>query len=317
MVMEQECACAIDLGATNIRAALVLSDGTIEKKITRRTPRDGADGSIITREVIRLAEEICDPDRSCAGIGISAAGPLDIRRGCVSNSPNMAFSMIPLVEPLEERFGCEVNLRNDAAGGLLGECWVGAAQDCSNSVYITISTGIGGGAMVDGMLLSGRGGNAAEIGHIFVDSVYRVKCSCGYPGHWEAYASGAGIPRFFAAWAADKGIKSVSFDMTKAEAIFSAVRSGDRDANAFLSDLSVINARALSTVIAAFDPELIILDGAVALNHADLLIPGINEHLDHYLDPPAIVISALGGDAPLLGAACSIFGLEHTMPENR
>ena len=137
--------------------------------------------------------------------GSSACGPIDHRWGSVVRPPNLPFREIPLAGPLGEEFGLPVRLANDCHAGVLGEVIFGAAGGRRNLVYITFSTGIGGGVICNGRLVLGREGNAAEIGHFHVDTTYNLPCGCGGTGHWEGYASGRFIPRFFARWCDLKG----------------------------------------------------------------------------------------------------------------
>ncbi|HQN92047.1 MAG TPA: ROK family protein, partial [Methanoculleus sp.] len=193
---------AVDLGGTNLRAALVDSDANILAHEIVPTPGAGRSGEMITDAIMARVETLLTlPEgKDALAIGVASVGPLDLGRGCVINSPNIAFPLVEIVEPLRERFGRAVFLINDARAGVLGERWIGAARGSENAVYITLSTGIGGGAVVNGSLLLGKDGNAGEIGHIPVDTRYNLICGCGFAGHWEAYASAKNIPTFFAAW---------------------------------------------------------------------------------------------------------------------
>ncbi|MCC7565428.1 MAG: ROK family protein [Methanomicrobiaceae archaeon] len=300
---------AVDLGGSNIRTALVTDGGAILAHTTASTPTEGASGAVVTARIIEMIEDILatrtlrQEDGAPAAIGISSAGPLDLGRGSVINSPNIAFPEIELSAPIREHFGIPVHLINDARAGALGERWAGAAQGCDNLVYITISTGIGGGAVVNGTLLLGKDGNAGEIGHLIVEERYGLRCGCGYTGHWEAYASGRNIPQFFAAWLEAGGGGPPGFDAGSVEEIFAAARRREPAALAFMDALGRINARGVSNVIVAYNPEIIVLDGPVARYHGDLIISRMEPYIDRFLALPRIVASGLAGRAPLLGAA--------------
>ena len=129
-------------------------------------------------------------------IGVGSIGPIDLRRGMITNTPNYPFKEIPVVEPLREWFGVPVRIANDCTAGVLGEHFYGAGKGVYNLFYVTFSTGLGGGAMVDGHLLMGKDGNAVEVGHLTIDPDSEIVCGCGCPGHWEAYCGGMNIPRF-------------------------------------------------------------------------------------------------------------------------
>jgi len=298
---------AVDLGGTNVRIALVGEDGTMHGRASARTPREGSSGAAVTDRIVGLIRGLLPsqgvPAGSIAAIGVSSAGPLDICRGRVVRSPNMAFPEIEITGPLGDSFGLPVHLINDCRAGVLGERWMGAGRGCDNLVYITFSTGIGGGAVVDGRLLLGKDGNAGEIGHLIVDSRYHLRCGCGHEGHWEAYASGRFVPGFFSAWQKTAGCGPAGFDAGSAQAIFAAAHRGDPVALEFVEELGRINARGMSNVIVAYNPGMIVLDGPLVQHHEDLLLPAMHRHIDRYLSLPRIVVSTLSGRAPLFGAA--------------
>ena len=112
-------------------------------------------------------------------IGVASAGPLDLREGAVVHSPNIGFDYIPLVKPLEDEFKVPVYLCNDCVAGVIGEKELGYGRGYGNLVYVTLSSGIGGGVFVDNHLLIGKDGNAHEIGHITIDYEGKLTCGCG------------------------------------------------------------------------------------------------------------------------------------------
>jgi glucokinase len=236
-------------------------------------------------------------------IGVSACGPIDHRRGSVVRPPNLPFREIPLSGPLSAEFGLPVRLANDCHAGVLGEVVFGAGAGCRDLVYITFSTGIGGGVICNGRFVLGRDGNAAEIGHFHVDSSYNLPCGCGGTGHWEGYASGRSIPGFFARWHGGKEQNAGETDTPSAAGIFAAARGGDAAALGFMEALGEINGRGVSSVIVAYDPSRIILDGSVVLQNEDLILSHLLPYVDRFLPIPEIRLTALGGLAPLYGAS--------------
>jgi glucokinase len=301
---------AVDLGATNTRVAIVDEEGRIEEKRDALTPAKETDPSRLTGFLSGLIAGIIEDYKSgpITGIGLSVAGPVDIRRGMLVNPPNMAFRGVPLTLPLSRIFHCPVRMVNDCHAGVIGEMYHGQGRGRSNVVYLTISTGIGAGVISGGRLLLGRQGNAAEIGHFHVDNTYDLPCGCGCTGHWEGYASGKYMPWFFGEWC--RFHAKPHWGPDSAEEIFASARQGDEDVLRFIKEVARINARGISDVIVAYDPEMIILDGAVISSNTDLLLPGIMEYVDRYLPLPDIVMSRLSGDAPLIGAAVIAEGYE-------
>ena len=307
--MQQKIAVAVDLGASNLRVALVSVDGTIVEKARTQTSREGTSGSVITRQIIELIRSLLQKNKTKRpkGIGISSIGPLNYKRGGPENSPNIPFSFVPLVQPLEKEFSAPVLLLNDCNAAVLGEKYFGAGKNVQNLAYVTISTGIGGGAIVNGKLLLGKGGNAAEVGHFFVDSHYNIPCTCQKGiGHWEGLASGRNIPRFFEAWLKEKN-KIAPFEVTEAKDIFEAAKKEDAAALEFLDELAKVNARAISNIIVGYDPELITLGGSVVLHNSKVILDGIKKYADHFLAIPRIIITPLKEDVTLLGATAAVF----------
>ncbi|MDD1669653.1 MAG: ROK family protein [Methanomicrobiales archaeon] len=296
---------AVDLGATVTRVALVGPGGDLLRKAVSPTPVSGESPAVITRLLAGLIRQVLSPagEAPPAAIGISACGPVDHQRGAVVRPPNLPFPEIPLVDPLRAEFGVPVRLANDCHAGVLGEMVYGAGAGCRDLVYITLSTGIGGGVVSGGRLVLGRDGNAAEIGHFHVDSTWNLPCGCGGTGHWEGYAAGRFLPRFFARWCDVSGSPCGDAGSPSAAAIFAAARRKDPAALGFLEALGTINGRGISDVIVAYDPSRIVLDGSVVLRNEDLILPYLLPHVDRFLPLPEIRLTALDGLAPLLGAA--------------
>jgi len=297
---------AVDLGATTTRVALFGSGGDILGKVTSPTLGSGDSPETITRHLAGLVRRVLSASGEAApaaAIGISACGPIDHRRGSVVRPPNLPFREIPLTGPLGAEFGLPVRLANDCHAGVLGEVIYGAGAGCRNLAYITLSTGIGGGVICNGRLVLGRDGNAAEIGHFHVDNRYDLPCGCGGTGHWEAYASGRFIPLFYERWCDHPGQIPGEIDISSAAGIFDAARKGDPAALGFMKALGEINGRGISSVIVAYDPSLIILDGSVVLQNEDLILPSLLPCIDRFLPIPDIRLTALDGLAPLYGAS--------------
>lgn len=298
---------AADIGGTNTRVALIRDDGSI-LGVERFTTPAGQDPGVVPAAVATGLSRLMASlgiDSIC-GLGLSVAGPVDLATGSISHPPNMAFDLVPLTEPLREIFRKPVFLMNDCRAAVLGEMFFGSGRNHCNVVYITFSTGIGGGVCSDGVVLNGRGGNAGEIGHFYVETSILHPCTCGHAGHWEGCSSGRGMPGFFSAWCTARGVDpDPSF--TTASRILSAGERGDPVILSFLDEIARINARGLSSVIVAYDPEIIIVDGPLITAHPDLLLPAAVQYIDQYLEIPEIIISPLGGSAPLIGAAARVF----------
>ncbi|WP_440951028.1 ROK family protein [Methanosphaerula subterraneus] len=306
-------AIAVDLGATNLRVGLVTRTGEIERLSVSRLPKDLPDAGIISDLIIRTIHSLVSDQEieTSAGIGIGAMGPIDRSHSAIVHPPNVPLDIIPLSDPLSAEFNLPVRLVNDCSAGLLGEAYFGEGKRSNNFVYVTISTGIGAGILAQGTIISGRSGNAGEVGHLFVDNQYNLTCGCGRKGHWEGYASGRFLPRFYQEWRRKQGISSGDPEILSARDVFNSIREqGDPDECEFIHELGRINARGISDIIVAYDPDTIVLDGSVVLNNQDLIIPPIEQYADCYLPMPRLTVSSLSGFAPLLGASVIAHGYD-------
>jgi len=183
---------AVDLGATNMRVAHGDETGIKKKLMMTINKSEGAEG--IAAQMITMIRDL--GVEGIAAIGVGSIGPLNLGTGSVVDPPNLPFNEIPIVEPLSEAFHVPVGLLNDCSAAVLGEQVFGAGRGLRNIFYVTLSTGLGGGAIVDDHLLVGKDGNAVEIGHLTIDPASELVCGCGCKGHWEAYCSGSNIPNY-------------------------------------------------------------------------------------------------------------------------
>lgn len=302
-------AIAIDLGATNLRVALGNDRGRILVKLTEKTKHTG-NHEAIARQILGLLRLILQTDTKVEGMGIAAVGPFDIAKKAIMHTPNIPIPIISLL-PLRT-IKKPMYLLNDASAAVLGEKYFGAGKNIDNLVYITISSGIGGGAIVDNHFLYGEEGNAVEIGHMVVDSTYNLPCTCGKgKGHWQSYASGKTIPAFCKFWLQQQKIAHVPFELTAA-GILTAAEQGNKEALRFVQELSTISARALSNIIVAYSPKLITLGGSVVLHHPQLWLKSCPGKIDPFLKVPVIKVTPLGEDIGLLGALAAVFHKQGT-----
>lgn len=302
-------ALAVDLGGTNLRVALGDDKGRILIKLKEKTVHSGNQDAV-ARQILRLLQLIAQSNKKFIGVGVAAPGPLDLQKKAIVHTPNIPFPLIPL-SPLK-KIGKPVYLLNDASAAVLGEKHFGAGKNRDNLVYITISSGIGGGAIVDNHFLYGEEGNAVEIGHMIVDTTYNLPCSCNKgKGHWQSYASGNTLPRFCRFWLKQQGISTVHFELTSA-GILTAAEQGNNIALRFMDEVGTISARALSNIIVAYSPALITLGGSVVLYHSKLWLNSIKGKIDPLLKTPVIKVTPLGEDVGLLGALAAVFQKQGT-----
>ncbi len=304
---------AVDIGGTNVRAALGGPGNKIVSRLVERSERlSGRAG--ISQQIIRMIRSL-DPTGRISCIGIGAAGPLDLKDGSIVNSPNLGFDHIPLAKPLEEEFGVPIYLANDCVAAVVAEKELGQGKGCANLVYVTISSGIGAGVFVDDHLLLGKDGNAHEVGHITIDHSGRLVCGCGKRGHWEAYCGGANIPNFVKFKLGSKARTEIErsllyrvcvgdFDMLSSEDLFESARKGDTLALQIVKEIGRLNAIGFANVANTYDPELISVGGTVALANPDLVLEPVRQLIGEYSVNriPEIRLTELGEDIVLYGA---------------
>ena len=302
----------IDLGATNLRAALGDLEHGIVRVVKERTTSSGSSEDLLNQLIEIVKKVASEKLGEIEAIGIGSIGPLDVKRGVLVRSANARFRNVPIVERLSREFKIPVYMLNDCTAAALGEKVFGAAKNLSNFVYVGIGTGIGGGVFVDGRLLLGKDGNAAEIGHMTIDLGDGLPCGCGGRGHWEAYCSGSGIPSFVKSWIISKrleDLKNPLVDMAMrgemtSKHLFDYAKAGDELALEIVEEIGRINAICFANLINLFDPELITVGGSIALKNPDLILDPIKKYVGRYVINrlPEIRLTPLGEDIVLYGA---------------
>ncbi|MFI6629601.1 ROK family protein [Nonomuraea fuscirosea] len=189
------CVLAIDIGGTKLAAALVDEAGSILRSATRPTPR-----SDVMSALAALIKEVMDDGPPPQAVGIGCAGPVDLAAGTVSPVNMPSWRGFPLRREVRELTGLPTVLAGDAQCFALGEHWLGAGRDCASLLGVVVSTGIGGGLVIDGVPLLGPTGNAGHVGHMSIDP-YGERCECGGRGCVERYSSGPNMTR----WALENG----------------------------------------------------------------------------------------------------------------
>ena len=306
---------AIDLGGTQIRAALVTPDRKVHcRRAAPTTDEEGVDAVLS-----RIIEE-ADAARSQAadgglpaplGVGISSPGPLDPWEGVVLLAPNLTgWRDIPLGPRVASGLELPTFLERDTNVAMMAEWRYGAAAGTRNAIYLTISTGIGGAAIVDGRPLVGSNGTAGEFGHITVE-LDGPRCGCGGMGHVEAIASGAALARLGRALVAehpDSSLARLAADASEVDArlVATAAEQGDARAAALLERAWVAVGALCASLVNILDPEVIVIGGSIAEHHPRLF-DVIDVELERrafpiLLDKVRIVPASLGGDVSLIGS---------------
>jgi glucokinase len=279
----------IDLGGTQVRVALARSDGQLVGSFKTRTPLLGTPARMVEWAAAEIERN--RGREKVTSITIAAPGPIDIKRGILVNPPNLpGWHNVPLADMLRKATGAKAFVANDADMAGLGEFHRGAGQGTRNMVYITWSTGVGGGLIVDGRLHRGAHGTAGEIGHMIIDPQGPVD-NCGQRGCLEAMAGGASLARETGHPAAE---------------LFRAAAAGDRHARMVVERAARYMGLALISLTNAVDPELFVMGGGVTRSWA-LVQPTMVETLrsSPFIKParrPRLLRARLGDRAGQVGA---------------
>ncbi|MCX8188692.1 MAG: ROK family protein [Nitrososphaeria archaeon] len=313
-----ETAIGVDLGATHVRVAVGVKDGRILAKNVKKTVQQG-DEYAVSRQIINMVRELPrEFIEEAVEIVIGTIGPIDPRTGSISPA-NLPFKRVYLTNPISSELKLPVKMYNDCVAAVIGEKFFGEGRGVENLVYVTISSGIGGGIFVNNKLLLGKDGNAHEIGHMTIDFDGRLVCGCGKRGHWEAYCSGKNIPNFVRLMAKDfdKNVLEKSIVYSKLQSldgkeIFDAARMGDQFSLKVVEEIGRLNAIGFANLINLYDPELIIVGGAVALNNREQILKPILEHVEEYTinRVPEIKFTKLGDEVGLYGTIAAAFYLK-------
>lgn len=322
--MSRSLAVGVDIGGTNLRGVMANEAGEFLFREKEKINTKGEKS--ISKQIIELTKQFCKKASvevdELKGIGIASTGPMRREKGILIHPTNIPFDAVPLKKPIEKKIDIPVSLINDCIAGVLGEkeYGIGSERDAENLVYVTMGTGIGGGAIIDNHLLLGRGGNAAEIGHFTIDPEERLECGCGKKGHWEAYCSGRNIPNYLRMRFSEIGYERVQnsllhdlvsgdYSEIDAKLFFEAVRKGDKLANKIAEEIGSLNAIGFSNVIDAYAPSLITIGGSVALKNESIVLPPIRKQVKNHIRnlEPEIVITPLKEDVGLYGAVAEAF----------
>ncbi len=317
--MEQKLTVGIDLGGTNLECGIVTEQGTVLHRVTRRSrPERGSEPVLddMAELIESVIKEIGASTDEVVGIGIGAPGPLSHRDGIIFKAANLpGWENVRVPRGIIRRVGLPTTLENDGNVAAYGEFWAGAGKDTTSMVALTLGTGLGGGAIIDGELLHGHFENALEIGHFIVEPGGRP-CSCGQRGCLEQYCSASSV-----GWQAmkeiERGAKSSLTERIEPAkplgslAVVEAARAGDALACRLWDDACRFLAIGCINVQHAFNPERIVLGGGMS-RAGDFLLDPVRRHMDAlkwnlHTDLPEVIIGQLDNNAGVIGAAGCAF----------
>ena len=313
-------ALVLDVGGSWMRVALASRDGHLlwqDRVRTHAQEGAGAVTALVEAQIDRGRSEA--GDKKIAGIGLALAGPVDPQSGIMFSPPNIpSLDGVSFKQLLKGKVDCPVFVANDATLAALGEYRYGAGIGAHTLVYLTISTGIGGGVVVEGRPMMGANGMAGELGHMSI--VFGAPlCKCGNRGCLEKMASGTAIADKARELLANGGpsmiIDLASGDLARVSAatVFDAAEKGDGLAREILEVVGQALGAGLVNVLHTFNPDVIVLGGGVSLNHWEYLRSDVEEYIrthamDHILKMGyRLALSSLGDDIGLLGAAALVW----------
>lgn len=295
--MSGRLAIGVDLGGTNLRAAVLDETGSLIAREQVETQAQGGPEAILEDLVELLARLIACQPRDIAGIGVGVPGIIDMSAGTIRISPNLqTLNQYPVQAALEERLQRPVVLENDANAAALGEYWMGAGVGVGDLVLLTLGTGVGGGVLVDGRVLHGKSGMAGELGHLQVVPG-GSPCGCGGNGCLEKYASATAV----SAMAKQVGLGEMS--ASEVASLAESNELGQRIWDAVGASLG----RGLGMLVNTFDAPLYLLSGGV-VGAWDRFAPTMFAELErssyvYRYSRPRVERAALGAEAGLFGAA--------------
>lgn len=305
----------IDIGGTKIAVAL----GTDKGKILRSARLDNKDSSPdnMLPAIVRAAKELLNAEgletTDLAAAGIGSPSPIDIPKGLITSPHNLKkWIDVPITDYISNELKVETFFENDANAGALAEWMFGAGGNVDDMIYLTMSTGIGGGVIVGGRLLTGASFLAGEVGHMSLDPQGPL-CDCGMRGCYEAFCGGRAVANRMRAELAGKpnhriveiagGMDNVDFPALRV-----AVREGDAYAVTLWEEIVLRHAQAIGALINVFNPEKVVM-GTIALASGDLLLAPLKENLARFCWPETMTVcelalSALGSDIAEYSGIC-------------
>ena len=299
----------VDVGGTTVKLGLFDIEGNLLDKWEIPTRKENGGELILadTAESIKAKMEEKDMlKKDVVGVGLGAPGPID-GEGTVYGAVNLGWGTFSIRDTLAELLDLPVKAGNDANVAALGEMWKGGGQGCKNLIAVTLGTGVGGGIIVNGEILTGAVGAGGEIGHIHVEDNETESCNCGNFGCLEEYASATGIVRLAnRALQADGKDSILRNGEVSAKAIFDAVKAGDELAVEVAKEFGEYLGKGLGVIAGIINPEIIVIGGGVSK---------AGEVLFDYIRPPfertvfsgckdtIFALATLGNDAGIYGAA--------------
>lgn len=298
----------VDLGGTTVKIGFFSSDGTLQDKWEIPTRKDNSGEEILPDIAASLKDYVQNKGIDMSdieGVGIDVPGAV-LEGGIVNKCANLGWGVKPVREELKALLGgMEVRVANDANAAALGE--LHHAGGYKNAVMVTLGTGVGGGVILDGKIVTGSHGAGGEIGHMPVNPDETECCGCGKKGCLEQYASATGIARLAVRKLKDETVQTVlrNADPVSTKVVFDAAKAGDAAALEIVEEVCDILGRALASIACVVDPEIFIIGGGVSKAGpilTDTLQKYYKQYAFHASRETAFALASLGNDAGMYGA---------------
>lgn len=297
----------VDLGGTAIKMGLFETSGQLieDWEVPTRTEEDG---KYILDDIARVVAEKLEERQlsieDVQGIGIGVPGPV-LEDGSVSRCENLGWENVWVEKELEKRIGLPVKAGNDANVAALGEMWQGGGKGYVHLVMVTLGTGIGGGIIVNGQILTGSVGAAGEIGHIIMNFEEETSCPCGKRGCLEQYASATGIVNMTKKYLMDHPeAETVLKSGCSAKEIFDAAKDGDVVALLMVEEVAHLLGKGLSQIACVVNPQVFVVGGGMA-KAGEFLLERVQKYYQEYsfdaLKGTQFALAKLGNQAGIYG----------------
>ena len=307
----------LDVGGTKLAAGVVAGNGQVLSMEVAPSSVDQGPDAMIERHLDLGRSAVASagvPWARVRAVGIACGGPLDPYAGIIQSPPGLpGWDDVPLVAKVEAALQRPTVVDNDATACAIAEWWFGAgrARRVRHLVYLTISTGVGGGLVLDGRVYRGAAGNAGELGHLTVEYLGR-RCGCGRRGCLEAYASGPQIAaRAHERMAAGRASSLAALPGVTARDVAAAAATGDLVASEVWDETAAMLGSAIANILDVFNPELVVLGGGVTRAGDQLLAPVREAALRQAMAPARnaadIVLAGLGEELGVVSAATVAF----------
>ncbi len=309
---EKRYAIGVDIGGTAVKLGLFNLEGEALEKWEIPTVKEAQGSHILPDIAASIRDKAASRNLALAdvlGVGVGAPGPVDAE-GIVHRAVNLGWGVLHIPQALQALLELPVKAANDANAAAFGEMWQGGGKGHSNIVAVTLGTGVGGGIIVNGSILTGATGAGGEIGHLHIVDGETEACGCGNFGCLEQYASATGVARLARRrLEQDQEPSVLRGGELSAKAVWDAVKAGDRVAVQVAEQFGLYLGKGLAAVAAVANPEVFVIGGGVSKAGEilfDYIRPAYEKYVFQGCRNAEFALATLGNDAGIFGAAALI-----------